>query len=140
MSQENVEIVRRIIDGWNRDRGDTSILEFIDPDLEYDVAIGIDFDGTYRGPAAIAKVLGTFWGEFEDVRTEIEECLSAGDQVVLGLRYSGRGKSSGVKIDWPGWHVWTLRDGKAVHWRQVRTKREALEAAGLSEQDAHADR
>ena len=137
MSQENVEIVRRIFDGWNR--RDSSTSELIDPDIEYDLAMGIDLDGTYRGPAEIAKVLGTFWGAFEDIRTEIEECLPVGDHVVLGLHWYGRGKRSGVEIDWAGWHVWTLRDGKAVHWRQVRTKREALEAVGLSERDVHAD-
>src|SRR5438128_5966358 len=130
MARENVEIVRRIIDGWNR--GDSSYWKSIDPDMEMDSAMGFDLDGTYRGPAEIAKVLGAFWGEFEDGRTEIEECFPAGEHVVLGVHFYGKGKSSGVEIDWPGWHVWTLRDGKAVHWRLVRTKREALKAVGLS--------
>jgi ketosteroid isomerase-like protein len=35
--------------------------------------------------------------------------------------------------------VWTLRDGKVVEMRMFMDRVEALEAVGLSEQDAHAD-
>ena len=36
-------------------------------------------------------------------------------------------------------HVYTFRDGLIVHWKLYMSQSEALEAAGLSEQDAHAD-
>jgi hypothetical protein len=49
------------------------------------------------------------------------------------VRFSGRGKRSGLEIDMPAWQVWTLRDGKVVGWRIFRTKRQALDAAGLRE-------
>jgi ketosteroid isomerase-like protein len=144
MSQQNVEIVRRLIEARHPGMTPTSefpdpeIVELLDPDIEVDAALGGDLDGNYRGLGELAEMLQAFWGEFEDARTEIEECLPAGDHVVLGVRFYGRGKSSGVKIDWPAWHVWTLRDGKAVHWRLVRTRREALEAVGLSDRDVPA--
>jgi hypothetical protein len=35
--------------------------------------------------------------------------------------------------------VWTFRDDKAVRWVVYEERSEALEAVGLSEQDAHAD-
>ena len=35
--------------------------------------------------------------------------------------------------------VWTIRDGKVVRMRVFADRAQALEAAGLSEQDAHAD-
>jgi hypothetical protein len=44
-----------------------------------------------------------------------------------------RGKTSGVEVDMRHWHVWTLRDGKAVRWRVLSTRAEALEAVGMSE-------
>jgi hypothetical protein len=79
-------------------------------------------------------MLGVFWAEFEGPRIEIEEAIAAGcDDVVVGVRFYGRGKRSGVAIDAPAWHVWRLRAGKAVRWRLLRTKQEALEAVGLSE-------
>ena len=36
-------------------------------------------------------------------------------------------------------HVWTLRDGAVVRFQWFYQRDEALEALGLSEQDAHAD-
>jgi hypothetical protein len=101
MSQENVEIVRRLIQDWGR--GDYSAaLGSIDPEIEVNVAYQANLDGTYRGHAGLAELMGPFWAAF-------------------------------VEIDAPAWHVWRLREGKAVRWRLLRTKQEALEAAGLRE-------
>jgi uncharacterized protein len=132
MSQENVEIVRRLYETY--DRGDYwAGLDSIDPDIEVETRLGMDLDGTYRGHAGLGEMMRAFWGEFEDIRSWIEEAIPAGSHVVVAARFSGRGKRSGVEIDMPAWHVWSLRDGKVVRWQQVRTKQEALEAAGLSE-------
>jgi hypothetical protein len=37
------------------------------------------------------------------------------------------------------WLVAGWRDGRMVSWRSFESEAEALDAAGLSEQDAHAD-
>lgn len=131
MCQENVEIVRHLIQAW--DRGDYSAaLDSIDPDIEVNVAYGADFDGTYRGHAGLAEMLGAFWAEFEGPGIEIDEAMPAGGAVVVGVRFHGRGKRSGAEIDAPAWHAWRLRKGKAVRWQLFRTRQEALDAAGLS--------
>jgi ketosteroid isomerase-like protein len=133
MSEGNVEIVRRLIEAW--DRGDYSAaLDSIDPEIEVNVTFQTaDLDGTYRGHAGLAELMGAFWAEFEGQRIEIEEAIPAGSDVVLGVRFYGRGKRSGVEIDAPAWHAWRLREGKAVRWGLFRRKQDALEAAGLSE-------
>jgi ketosteroid isomerase-like protein len=134
MSQEDVEIVRGLIEAW--DRGDYSAaLDSIDPEIEVNVAIHADLDGTYRGHAGLADLMEAFWAEFEfeGQRIEIEEAIPADSDVVLGVRFQGRGKRSGVEIDMPAWHVWSLREGKAVRWRLLRTEQEAREAADLPE-------
>ena len=53
--------------------------------------------------------------------------------MLVTLRYFGRGKASGVEVAAPGWHVWTVQEGKAVRWLVFGTEEEALEAAGLRE-------
>jgi ketosteroid isomerase-like protein len=131
MSQENVDLVRQMYEGWNRSGG-VPQLESIDPGIEVDVVGGLG-GGTFRGHAGFSNMLENFWGAFEDHRIEIEECLPAGDDVVATVHYYGRGKASGVAVDMRHWHVWTLRDGKAVRWRVLGTRAEALEAAGLTE-------
>ena len=51
-----------------------------------------------------------------------------------------RGRESGIEIAGLGrGGVWTIRAGKVERVRFFNTRDEALEAAGLSEQDAHAD-
>jgi ketosteroid isomerase-like protein len=132
MSQEYVEIVRGLIEAW--DRGDyPAALKSIDPDIEVNIAFHADLDGTYRGHAGLAEVMDAFWAEFENPRIETEEVMPAAGDVIVAVRFSGRGRRSGVEIEMPAWHVWQMRQGKAVRWRLLRTKREALEAAGLSE-------
>ncbi len=132
MSQEDVEVVRSLIEAW--DRGDYSAaLGSIDPEIEVNFALGTDLDGTYRGHAGLAQLMGAFWAEFEGQRIEIEEATPAGEDVVVGVRFHGRGKRSGVEIEMPAWHVWHVLEGKAVRWRLLRTKEEALEAARVRE-------
>jgi ketosteroid isomerase-like protein len=138
MSQQNVEIVRRLYEDWNRSGG-VPPLERIDPEIEVDVRSGGLLEGTYRGHAGFSHLLESFWGIFEEHRIELEESIPAGDDVVLTVHYYGRGKTSGAEVHLREWHVWTLRDGTAVRWQIINTRKGALEAVGLSEQDAHAD-
>jgi ketosteroid isomerase-like protein len=134
MSQENVEVVKRMYEAWNRSGG-VPQLEIMDPEIEVDVP----GDETYRGHAGLSKALDSFWDYFKEHRIEVEECMPTGDDVVATVHYYARGKSSGVEVDMRHWHIWTLRHGKAIRWRVRNTSADALKAAALSEQDAHAD-
>ena len=131
MSQENVEIVRSLYEAWNRSAGDLP-LESIDPGIEVEMVGGI-LSGSYRGHAGLSKALESFWDPFDESRISIEACLDTVDDVLVKVHYFARGKASGIEVDLRGWHVWTLREGKAVRWQVFGTKKEALEAAGLSE-------
>jgi ketosteroid isomerase-like protein len=111
----------------------------VDPEIDVQVPAGGLLEGTYRGHADVSKFLESFWDAFENHHIEIEECIPAGDDVLLTVHAYGRGKTSGVEVNLRAWHIWTLRGGKAVRWRIVNTRGEALEAVGLSEQDAHAE-
>jgi ketosteroid isomerase-like protein len=81
---------------------------------------------TYRRPAAGQKRHATV----------AEQIIDAGDQVVIIAEWRGRGKASGVFTKWRYGAVWTLRDGKVTSIISYSDPVEALEAAGLSEQDA----
>jgi uncharacterized protein len=132
MSKENVEIVRRAYENWNR--GDyAAALESVAPEIEAEDNLGGVLDGTYEGIAGFQKYAVGFWGSFVDFHTEIEDFIAEGDEVVISAHHYGRGKGSGVRVEMHNWHVWTVRDGKIVRYRVFRTKPEALEAAGLLE-------
>jgi ketosteroid isomerase-like protein len=126
-------------EAWNRSGG-VPQLQWVDPAIEVEAPADALLGGeTYRGHAGFSKFLDSFWDAFENHHIEIEECIPAGDDVLLTVHYYGRGKASGIEVDARDWHVWTLRDGKVVRWRIINTRQGALQAAGLPEQDAHTD-
>jgi ketosteroid isomerase-like protein len=71
--------------------------------------------------------------EWEAVEVIPEEYIDVGDWVVVGMRYRGRGRGSGIEVDDHLFEVHTLRAGKIVRKVEFKRRSEALEAAGLRE-------
>jgi ketosteroid isomerase-like protein len=136
MSQENVEMVRRIFEAFNRGDVEGGIeLADTPPEFEF-VPSGTlipDLASVQRGPDAFRRVVETFFAEFDDPRIELHELIDAGDQVFTSFTLRGRGKHSGVETSWEPLSVWTVRDGRLVRWLGFTDRDAALEAAGLSE-------
>ena len=133
MSAENVGIVRRLYEAWNRADYSTA-LELIDPEIEVEYhGVMIDKEASYRGHAGVRELLESTYENFEDHHLEVEQYIDRGDQVVASLHQRAAGTQSGVPVELRNAHVWTLRDGKAVRWRICRSRADALEAVGLSE-------
>jgi len=142
MSQENVEACRQNIEAWERDDLD-SWLATMDPIVEWHAAVERLVEGTenfYRGHEGMRR-LWHFWRtESEDFEIEAQELRDAGDdRVVLLGRIRWRGLASGIATESPIGMVITVRGGKIIRSMDYLTHQEALEAVGLSEQDAHAD-
>ena len=71
------------------------------------------------------------------MRWELLDVRGSGDRGVAHFRMAGTLGS--VPVEQTMWQTVKLRDGKVFWYAFFRTEREALEAVGLSEQDAHAD-
>ena len=136
MSQENVEVARRSYGAWNRGDLDT-FLQTFDPDVELHLPEGGLNIGTRRGRQAIRKLLEGFLEVWDDLRVEPERFFEKGDQIVVFVRIRGRGKGSGVEVETYPAHLATVRAGKVVRLVIYPERIKALEAVGLSEQDAH---
>ena len=137
MSQENVEIVRRVYDAslrsdWN------SMSELLDPDFEFRGTVG----GLEEGRIAHGAQQFREIFEKEDLdawderRFEPEDFIDAGDCVVVLQREYRRGRGSGVELETETAVVFEVRDGRVVRIQGYMDRAEALEAVGLSEQDA----
>jgi uncharacterized protein len=133
MSEESVAIARRAYEAFNR--GDLqAMVADLAPNFEYATTGAIPgMIGVYRGVEGILGFLEWMRSEFERPRIEVHELVDAGDQVVAAVMLRGRGKQSGVEVSWDVWHVWTMEHGKVVHGQAFTSRKEALEAAGLSE-------
>jgi ketosteroid isomerase-like protein len=132
MSQENVEIVRRAFDTFNR-HGPEAALAGLAPDLEWHDLPDLPDAELHRGHAGFLKSVGQFFGELEDYTVNVDETIDHGDHVVVCARNIGRGRSSGARFEQRIFGVWTVRNRLVVRAAWFRTRGEALEAAGLSE-------
>jgi ketosteroid isomerase-like protein len=132
MSRQNVEIVRRAYEAYNRGDIDGIAADFA-PDCEY-VPSGALPGGRdiIRGPEEYKRYIGWLQSEFDDASAEIHELVDAGDTVLASLTLRGRGRQSGVPAGWALWQLWTFQDGKVIHGRGFTSRDEARDAAGLS--------
>src|SRR4051812_3188582 len=138
MSQQNVEIVQRFYDAWLRDEY-PGPLELLDPEVVYVNPAGAIEPGTRHGVHAFARAVEKLLESWEFWRAETEDFRTAEDQVAVVVRYRARGRGSGVEVEGRESALWTLREDKVVRYEWFHGPTEALEAVGLSEQDAHAN-
>jgi ketosteroid isomerase-like protein len=132
MSQENVEVVRRAIDAFNRRDLDAAIWDN-DPDVEVDWSRSRGVEaGVYRGQEATRVFWNTFLDMFERVVVSPDEFIESGEHVLVPnlTRLWGR---DGVAVEAHSVSVVTLRDGRILRWRLYQERAEALAAVGLSE-------
>jgi ketosteroid isomerase-like protein len=143
MSQENVEIVRRASEARNRGDVDAALRDF-HPEVEFDWsesragASGM-VESVIRGRDQVRAGMLEFLDAWENVTWQQQEILEVGpDQVinVSNVRFRGR---DGIEIGDRGAVLWTFDGDMAVRLKFFPSKERALEAAGLSEQDVHAD-
>ena len=132
MSQENVELVRRRFEAFNR--GDlAAMIGLTDPDAIWWDRPDDPWGGVpHRGRDACIQHLAEILEEAE-LEAQPHEFIDAGPSVVVGVRLVGRGRISGATFEEHEFHVLTLRDGKVIETREYHEREEALGAAGLSE-------
>jgi ketosteroid isomerase-like protein len=88
----------------------------------------------YRGHEGLRIMFREWYEAWEDVEGNLKELIDAGEHVISVQTYGGRGRASGVEVEWTDLAgVWTIRNGKVVRVAWFATRKEALEAAGLSE-------
>ena len=155
MSEENVEIVRRFNEAgqrsldayWENPRSGAAALEagdldpeneavlaFLHPEVEYNAVPAALEGGTARGHLGWLKAWDAMLSASEDFSYRVNELADlGGDEVFVDGEITARWKGSGMTLTEPRFMVLTLRDGLIVRVDAYRERKEALEAAGLSE-------
>ncbi len=131
MSQENVELVRRLLDAFNRQHL-AAVLALMDDDVESDSVL-VAIEGGYHGHDGIRRLWEDVHNAIPDLTIEAVEVRDLGDLTVANVRVRGHGASSDVFFEETLWVVGRWRRGKCIWWRIVNSHDEALEAVGLSE-------
>ena len=135
MSQENVEVVRSMIDAWNARRLDDWLNSF-HPDVELtdlQTVLGMQYQG--RGLDQLRRMSEQWIEIFPDYRAEVRELADLGGGFVLAdLRYDGVGRDSGARVSGNQFDICRVGGGKIVEYHAgFRGRAEALEAFGLRE-------
>jgi ketosteroid isomerase-like protein len=134
MSQENVEIVRRVL------TEDTPalyrIIEHISPDFVWDMSTfeGWPDRGEFHGLEEFMGFLRRWVEPYGDWQIGVEDVISTEpDEVLAVLRQRGRLRDSESWVEMHYAIVYTVQGGQLQRARVYATRDEALEAAGLSE-------
>jgi ketosteroid isomerase-like protein len=139
MSQENVEIVRKVFDAAAR-RDSAAVFDLYDPYVVWDASRterGAITGKVVQGREGLLKWLREWYEPWETLDDTLEELIDAGQQrVVTVVVQRGRGRASGVEVENRLGGVWTVQDGKIIRVVWFPSREDALEAVRLLEQDA----
>ena len=132
MSEENVEVIRRLVEAYNSGGiGAATTLGFFD-----DAAVSRNrpsnrVQGLAEGRDAVSRTFGQFDEAWEEHRSDPEEIRVIDAERVLLLSVDHFRGRDGIEIVQPSGTVFTLRAGKVIRMQAFWERNNALEAAGL---------
>jgi ketosteroid isomerase-like protein len=133
MSQENVEVVRRAFERFNR-RDLAGASAVFEPDAEWVPYLAALEEEIYRGRDDIERMWREVLTDVPDFRIEFVRVVAESpDCVVFEVEFRGVGKGSGADIRTRVYQAASFRNRKVVRVQGFRTAAEALEAVGLRE-------
>jgi ketosteroid isomerase-like protein len=134
MSQENVEVVRKLYEFFARRDVAAAFPDYADPNIELRVPpLYPDTPEVFRGLDGIEDwiaMIDEVWAEW---RFEPERYIDAGSTVVVLARLVAEGVTSGIHLEREVAHLWALDNSRATSIQVYLNRAEALEAAGLRE-------
>jgi ketosteroid isomerase-like protein len=130
MSQENMEVVRRSFEAFQRG-GPDSMLDLFSDDV---ITYRAEPDGaTFDGKAGFRDAAADWTEDFSEWQVLPQEFTDVGERVLVRVLQIAQGKSSGVRVEEDYWFLFELTGGKVSKLSFYSRHAEALEAAGLSE-------
>jgi ketosteroid isomerase-like protein len=134
MSEQNVALVYRVLDAFNR-RDVDAFAALLSPDVVWEENPELPgLREVYRGRAEVREWIEEVLEVVESLHAELEELTElADDRVFTEVVLTGRGKGSGVPVELRFWMVVWFAEGKIARRQVSWTRDDALEAAGLRE-------
>jgi ketosteroid isomerase-like protein len=132
MSRENVEVVREMIEAYQR--GDfPAVARGLAADFEFTSVMTAVEETSYRGRDALEAYWADMNEAWDDWQIEVVQLLGGhDDDVVVVMRLVGTGKSSGAPVDRTIGITYRVRNGKLWRMQSYLDPAEALERAGLT--------
>jgi len=96
-----------------------------------DGVVVLDFRDTYRGVDGVLQFLSQMSEVWEEPKWTPEAYYDAGDDVLVDVRFTGRGRNSGIEIERAMAHICTVRDGQLLRHETYWDRNEARAAVRL---------
>jgi ketosteroid isomerase-like protein len=116
--------VQEGLDYYNR-RELGPIFDFLDPKVQW-IPPAHSLEQPQRGHAAVREMFDRWLEGWEELRIEVEEVFSAGELIVLFVRQTGCGLSSGVEVENRVGFLWRVDRGRVVRFEVFPRRAEAL--------------
>jgi ketosteroid isomerase-like protein len=125
----NLDLVRSIYAEW--ERGDFSSVGWADPYIKFEIVGGPD-PGSWTGLAGMAEGWRQWLAAWDDYSAEADQYREPdGERVVVFGRMSGRGRTSGVKVETQFVNALDIQAGKVTHLRLYSDRDRARADLGL---------
>ena len=132
MSEENIEIIRRVYDAFSR-RDFDGAAQYLHRDFEiYPAIAGPDWRGHYRGRDGAKEFWEVITEVWEALTVEFKETIEAPDNRILAVEHWRSSGRDGIVIDFEVTHLYAFRDDLIVRIDGFTERAEALEPAGLT--------
>jgi ketosteroid isomerase-like protein len=134
MSEENVELVRRAWEAWQRGDIDAQF-EFWDRDIVWDLTHFREWpESTYDGHEGVRRFLSEWLEVWDEYEVGLDETLATPDGRVMSLAWQrGKGRESGLVMEMEWAQIYTFQGHKITRIDNYDDRDAALKAAGLSE-------
>ena len=137
MSEENVEIVRRILAASRSGPPEETrnvALSLVAPAVEFRSRVMEVEGGEYFGHDGVRRYFDDIADAFRSWRNEAEGIAEVSpDGVLVDNVFHGVGKESGMAVELRSAILFIVRGGRVARCLSFSAREEALEAAGLSE-------
>ena len=111
MAQENVDLLLRACDAWNRSDLAATI-EMMAEDFEFRPAlVFFDLDPLYRGHEGWREFWKIWRDAWETVSIRVERVEDLGDRAYAIVVFEGIGRGSGAPVSMSFGQLWSFRDG-----------------------------
>jgi ketosteroid isomerase-like protein len=130
MSEENVEVVRRGFEAFQRG-GPEAMLELFSENV---ITYRPEPDGaTLHGKAGFRDAVADWTEDFSKWQMLPQEFTNLGERVLVRVLQIAVGRNSGVRVEEDWWFLFELTDSKVSKLSFYSNPADALEAAGLRE-------
>jgi ketosteroid isomerase-like protein len=123
MSQQSVELVQRVYEGWAR--GDFSQIEAFHPEIDFEM-VDWPHQTSARGIEAMWRTWRSTLRAWDDFRAVPIEYIDCGRNVLVINHIQGSGKESGAEVSAETATVWTIEGGRvvrlALYWDTARAR------------------